>query len=364
MKGSVALVTASVVLVVASVLTACSSDSDKDNKASVTTKKAAIECFIDTHMHLNGTYVSVGEKKTDYEAAAQAAFTTMGEIGIDMALVMPPPISADPEQSGKYDYTELLEVTKKHKKRLAFLGGGGTLNPMIQAAADTTKVTSETRRTFEKKAKEILDAGAIGFGEMTALRFSFRSEHPFEEVRPDHPLFLLLADIAARENVPIDIHMEAVSSDIPLPDELQSPPNPEEVEENIEAFKKLLSHNRAARIVWVHAGWDTTGHRTVKLMRKLLEDNPNLYMSLKIVGRRQEKNRPDENGKIKSKWKDLIAEFPNRFVIGSDQFYTVPGTRRIGPPSTESTWNLVDQLPTDVASKVVCDNARTIYRLN
>ena len=98
-------------------------------------------------------------------------------------------------------------------------------------------------------------------------------------------------------------------------------------------------------------------------MRELLKDNPNLYMSLKIVGRGQEKTRPDKNGKIKPEWKDLISEFPNRFVVGSDQFYSVPGTRRIGPPSTELTWELVNQLPSDVASKVVCDNTRTIYRL-
>ncbi len=365
MKGSqsIAGFTTATVFFFLVALAGCGSDSETKTSASEGIGTEGPECFIDTHVHLHGKYGRAGQEVVDYEAAADKAFETMDEIGVDKALVMPPPISADPNQRGKYDYTELLEVTKKHRKQLGFLGGGGTLNPMIQQAADTSKITSETRRSFEEKADEIVSAGAVGFGEMTALHFSFRAEHPYEEVRPDHPLFLLLADIAARKNVPIDLHMEAVSSDIPLPDELQSPPNPEEVDENIEAFKKLLSHNRAARIVWVHAGWDTTGHRTVKLMRKLLKSNPNLYMSLKTVGRGREENRPDENGKIKSEWKDLIAEFPNRFVVGSDQFYSVPGTRRVGPPSTKSTWNLVGQLPSNVASKVVCDNARSIYRL-
>ena len=71
--------------------------------------------------------------------------------------------------------------------------------------------------------------GALGFGEITALHLSFRRTHPFEETPPDHPLYVLLADIAARLGVPIDIHMEAVSGGTAVPGWIQkrSSLNPE-----------------------------------------------------------------------------------------------------------------------------------------
>jgi len=53
-------------------------------------------------------------------------------------------------------------------------------------------------------------------------------------------------------------------------------PNPASLHENITAFRRLLDHNPRARIVWVHAGWDLTGERTVALMRSLLEAHRNL----------------------------------------------------------------------------------------
>ena len=55
--------------------------------------------------------------------------------------------------------------------------------------------------------------GAAGFGEMAAEHFSGGT--PYQFAPPDHPLFLLLADIAARHDVPIDQHMNAVPRDGP-----------------------------------------------------------------------------------------------------------------------------------------------------
>ncbi len=318
--------------------------------------------YIDTHLHLNAHYWSGDHLVSDYDAAAENALVTMDEIGIQKALIMPPPFPANRPNS--YDYSELAEVVKKNPERFAFLGGGGMLNPMIHEAALSGEVTSDMQREFEENAEEIIRAGAAGFGEMTALHLSFASGHPFLAVPPDHPLFLLLADIAARGGVPIDLHMEAVTHDISLPERFASPPNPRLLRENIEAFERLLSHNRQARIVWAHAGWDNTGHRTVELMRGLLERNPNLYMNVKISpldGLPQ--TSPLEEGVIRPEWVDLIRDFPDRFTIGSDQFYRAPGSMPIGPPSTKVTWSFVDQLPEDLARKVAHDNALMIYKL-
>ena len=320
-----------------------------------------ISC-IDTHAHLRGKYRSRGSFYSDYDRAAKTALAAMHALGIEKSLIMPPPFS--PEHPNRYDYRALAEVAKKNPERFAFLGGGGSLNPMIHESPDSGKLTPELRRKFEEIATEILRDGAVGFGEMTAEHLSFFTGHPYEAAPPDHPLFLLLADIAARHEVPIDLHMEAVPQDMPLPEKFNSPPNPRILHENIAAFERLLSHDRNARIVWAHAGWDNTGYRTVTLMRRLLGGHPNLYMSLKINRLSLPQNRPlDENGEIRPEWVDLIRSFPDRFLIGGDQFYGIPRLTLRRPPRSVGPRVFLNQLPADLARKVAHENAVRVYKL-
>lgn len=320
--------------------------------------------FIDTHSHLDGVYRLGGVWESDYDAAARTAMTTMDEAGVQKSLLLPPPFP--PHYPRRYDYSVLAEVVKNYPDRFSFLGGGGLLNPMIHAVP-ADQVTTEIRQEFEAKATEIIAAGAAGFGEMTALHLSFFENHPFLEGPPDHPLFLLLSDIAARADMPIDLHMEAVTQDINLPTGFSTPPNPSVLHENIKAFERLLAHNRKARIVWAHVGWDNTGHMTVSLLRRLLHQHSNLFMSIKIltgVGRQIVANRPlQEDGSIRPEWLELIHDFPDRFVIGSDQFYGIPGLTPGRPQSATASWSLIDQLPEELASKMARENALQIYRI-
>jgi hypothetical protein len=138
------------------------------------------------------------------------------------------------------------------------------------------------------------------------------------------------------------------------------------VHANIDGLGRLLSHNRKARVVWTHAGWDNTGHMTVGLLDSLLAMHPNLYLAVKITaqpGLQFEEHRPvDLNGNIRPEWLQLIADFPDRIMIGSDQFFGIPGLTPPRPPSFESTWNLINELPGNLASRVSEDNVRAVYR--
>lgn len=323
--------------------------------------------YLDNHAHLAVHYPVAGSLHTDFEGAVAVALSTMNSLSVEKSLLMPPP--QVPEMR-LYDYEELAQVAKKIPERFAFLGGGGSLNPMIQESVRSGKLTPDLEQKFEQKAIEILGHGAVGFGELTAEHLSFASWHPYEAAPPDHPLFLLLADIAARYDVPIDLHMEAVPQDMPLPPGFGSPPNPRTLRQNLAGFERLLSHNRQARIVWAHAGWDNTGFRTVALMRRLLEKHPNLYMSLKIVTTMIDfhngfgSNRPlSETGAIRPEWVDLIRSFPDRFIIGSDQFHASPRNPRRWPPSSQGPRAFLDQLPADLARKVAYENPVRIYKL-
>lgn len=311
--------------------------------------------YIDTHGHIQ---LGIPE----LPGGVETALATMDAEGIEQMLIMPVPLGQDADED------DVVEIVAGHPDRFAFLGGGWTLNSKIQDAPDP--MTPEALSSFELEAIEILRKGAIGFGEMVGEHFSLRRGHPYISAQPDHPLFLRLADIAARYGVPIDLHMEALIEDT-LRDSLcgittvcwTDPntinPNPDTFPENVTALETLLSHNRRARIVWVHAGWDNTDQRTVKLMRRLLEDHRNLYMNIKF--RRSLTNRPlDGEGQLRSGWLDLIRSFPDRFTIGTDAKY---------PADQGEDWiplhrDLLNQLPPDLARKVGYLNAIRIYNLN
>jgi len=160
--------------------------------------------------------------------------------------------------------------------------------------------------------------------------------------------------------------MEAVPEQMPLPKGLRSPPNPRVLSPNIEVFERLLAHNSKAKILWSHVGWDNTGHRTAALTARLLQKHSNLYMSFKISPKDSlAETRPIDRGHgLKAEWLKVIREFPDRFIIGSDQFYLSPKMRgQIGPRSVEPTNRFFSLLPSDLARKIGYDNPKFIFKL-
>jgi predicted TIM-barrel fold metal-dependent hydrolase len=204
----------------------------------------------------------------------------------------------------------------------------------------------------------LLRDGVSGFGEMAAEHFV--GSTGYEYAPPDHPLFLLLADIAAEHGVPIDIHMEAVPHAMALPLELQSPPNAAQLHENLAAFGRLLSHNPRAKILWAHMGTDSTGFRTPELCRQMLQAHPNLYMEIKYDPKLPGKNPVLVDGVVKPQWLELFRKFPDRIVLGSDQHYSGHDE----PGRWQSDVLILNQLPPGLRRKIGSENARRIFSRN
>ncbi|MEK7689726.1 MAG: hypothetical protein AAB425_01770, partial [Bdellovibrionota bacterium] len=233
---------------------------------------------VDVHMHL-----SPGRPPNlDFKASVETLIAKMDQLGIGRVIVMPPPQVQN--QTTAYLADQFMNAIHAHSGRLLWAAGGDELNPIIHSTPPGS-ITAEIRNRFESIARRIVADGAKAFGEMAALHFSFNPRHPFEQSDPDHPLFLLLADIAAQTKTPIDLHVEAVITRQPVPKALasRSPNNPATIQPTISGLEKLLAHNRNATIVWQHIGWDNTGHLNVKLLRGLLTRHPNLFLALKHV---------------------------------------------------------------------------------
>jgi predicted TIM-barrel fold metal-dependent hydrolase len=308
------------------------------------TPPAAISPFIDAHTHFD---------ENDPEGSVRALVQALPGENMVQAffLIMP----GDTSPRGTADAAGILAAAKQYPGKVGVLAGGESLNSLIQQAVRSGDAGPAIQREFRQRAEDLVRLGAAGFGEMAVEHFAGAT--PYQYAPPDHPLFLLLADIAARRDIPIDLHMEAVPQGMPLPGELKSPPNPPALHENIPAFERLLAHNPRARVIWAHLGSDSTGYRTPDLCRRLLERHSNLYMEIKLDPKAPGKNYLLAGEKIKPDWLKLFEDFPDRFIIGTDQHY--PQTN--GPERWQAAVLLFNQLSPDLRKRIGTENVAHLY---
>ena len=332
--------------------------------------------FIDVHAHLIGVGMMTPQGMTP---SAKAAVELMDKTSTRVMIVMPPPGNGHPHAESDIVYERALAAAVRHyPTRFLFLAGGGSFETL-----PNMPVTAEMRRRFEQRAEEILRSGARGFGELALLHTPF-----YESVPGDHPLMLLLSDIAARHDAVLDIHMEVVTEETPLTAsqlagyEAQkdwgwlNAGRPRTLTPNVPGFERLLDHNPKTKIILEHLGNDFNTQWTAALSRHLLEKHPNLYMSLRLLspGRAPENNPLAFNGTIRPEWIKLFQDFPTRFLLGLDRFIAPSDARGNGPglqlaqsvirpEFTLMTQRFLNALPPDLARKIACENAMVIYKL-
>jgi hypothetical protein len=166
--------------------------------------------WIDVHLHV------IGGLRRQFGQAVDQAVVQMDAAGIAKAIVFPPP---SPQLV--FDYPAYAAELRRYPGRFGFLGGGGLLNSMLQGFSSPDSVTPEVRQRFTAIAEQIADAGAVGYGEIAVLHLSLTQNHPFEQVAPEHPLLLALAETAGRRGLVIDLHMDPIIGEGP-PDTAES----------------------------------------------------------------------------------------------------------------------------------------------
>lgn len=164
---------------------------------------------LDVHQHL----VPAG----DFAASAAHLIELMDELGVAGSLLLPPPSSGDPAEGSQYNYTHLASAVQLYPDRLGLIGGGKILGRRIHALVlEGRAPTAGELGAFEADARAIAAAGVAGFESLPSGR------------------------------------------------------NPSTLAENLTEFTTLLSHNRDARIVWTHPGWDNVGHASADQIRTML----------------------------------------------------------------------------------------------
>ena len=305
--------------------------------------------LFDAHVHID-----------EHDAAASIALLAGSMAGLGETRVIVQTLPLGPDSPNPWDIEKIVGEIRKYPGKLGVTGGGGTLNPMLVAAYAKGDVGPAAQKRIRARAEEILKLGAVGFGELSNEHFATPTGTvpEYEYYPADFPLMLLMADIAAQHDVPIVLHMEAVPQDMASG---LTPPNPPSLHGNFKALENLLAHNRRAKIIWAHAGSDNTGMRTADRMRPLLKANPNLTMELKIDPRAPGKTYLLADGKLKPEWLALLNEFPDRFIIGSDQHYGAADMATLVRIRAEMS--MLEQLPPAVRQKIAVDNPARLYNV-
>ncbi|MDP6933162.1 MAG: hypothetical protein QGG40_09610, partial [Myxococcota bacterium] len=217
---------------------------------SVDSDDGLVGCAVDVHEHFD---ISL-----DFSTGIGTLHDDMAQVGVTHALIQTPPVSGLSLVGARYtfetDMTPSLQDAAAHNADLFLVAGGGILNPWIDQT-DPGDAGPEMLTAFADEAGRILDAGAVGFGELALLHLSIDNTHPFIEIDPGHPLVLELARVAGRRGVPLDIHLELVDgADLAVADlpsacfetESDGGNNPDTLTENRSAFETLLEENASA----------------------------------------------------------------------------------------------------------------------
>ena len=163
--------------------------------------------------------------------------------------------------------------------------------------------------------------------------------------RSDNPVFNGLLRVADRHGVPFLLHIDAG--------------NEQPVVEICRRYPNL-------RLVFVHAG----GNLLPPHIRRVVETCANVTIEFSARDPWRYGGLTGEDGKLLPGWRQLVLDYPDRFITGTDPVWKVTRTQTWDQP--DEGWDYFDQLlayhrywiddlPADVARKIRLDNGRRLF---
>lgn len=178
---------------------------------------------------------------------------------------------------------------------------------------------SEERRSWYK------DPQTIQFLEQELIRGIYRGigEFHVDGNEIDTPVMRDLVQLAAKHGLWLMAHSDAA------------------------AIEKLFAFNPKAKILWAHTGMD----EPVERVSQLLNRYPQLYGELSY--------RSGVSGGLSAEWREVLLQFPDRFVYGSDTWVPSRWTEVNSLTSEARDW--LSTLPAPVAESIAYRNAERLF---
>ena len=231
-------------------------------------------------------------------------------------------------------------LARQYPGRIVAFAGGPKVRQLVSrhGAATWNLENAEILRYLDELEEGLRDGSFSGIGEIHVNNWSSNIIGSPQYAFPaDSPLVQRLFSLSARYRVPLSIHMDA---------------EPQSVEE----MERLLASNREGTFLWAH-----TGHYAEpQLLRRLFERHANLYCELSyrtsISGSRTAIPF-DQGGKVRATWLELLEDYPDRFVIGTDLTWPSPSLYA----THIAFWRgILEQLSPRTAERIAFQNAESL----
>jgi hypothetical protein len=149
-----------------------------------------------------------------------------------------------------------------------------------------------------------------------------------------------------------EFHLYGADADLPVPRRLVALAREHglvlHAHSDPDAIERLFRQDPQARILWAHSGFVAPGE-----VRALLERHRNLWCDLAF------RSEQGGGGKVPSEWRALFADFPERFMVGTDTF-TPERWHYIGEHAQWSRAWLAD-LPPALAERIAWRNGAALF---
>jgi predicted TIM-barrel fold metal-dependent hydrolase len=165
--------------------------------------------------------------------------------------------------------------------------------------------------------------------------------------RPKNQIFQQLVRLAADYDVPVLIHVDSG---------------------NEQTFLNICRQHPKARLVFAHAG----GNLEARHIRSVISACDNVTIEFSARDPWRFDGLTDANQQLLKSWRELVLEYPDRFITGTDPVWKV--TRTQTWDQADDGWDYFEQLiayhrtwiaalPPSVQVKVAFENARRVYKL-
>jgi hypothetical protein len=175
---------------------------------------------------------------------------------------------------------------------------------------------SSDRGFLEKLKKDVLSDKYFAMGEFEARHYpnpliKVKRESPWDTHMPvDSEAMEVVFDLSSKTGIPFLLHHEAEDQLLP-------------------ELERMLSRYPNAKVIWCHVGWNRNPKTwktltTADGVRKFLTKYPNLYFDFLQLqtepgpGAVMHDIYPGGVFSLNRKWKKVIEEFPERFLLSSD----------------------------------------------
>jgi len=235
-----------------------------------------------------------------------------------------------------------LDLARRYPGRIVPFGGGDDVRRLVRSLGSRAWEAQDAAvQEFLARLEALLRDGSLrGIGEIHVNNAASNiAGSPVYRYPADSALVRRLFELSARYRVPMSVHMDAEPA-------------------SVAELERLLASDRGGTLLWAH-----TGHYAdVALIRRLLTAHANLFCELSyrisISGSRSATSL-DDRGRLREEWRQLIEDFPDRFVIGTDLGAPHPPSYRyyIG------FWRgILEQLSPAAAEKLAYVNAERLLR--